>query len=499
MAKLGLECEIVDKGVYQRTIKRFKEANIAIPTFAQLADPATIPEKVKKALPKVDPDAPHSLNLFRVHWNNRVDRIGTVDIPDHVVLTEELTGVKAKIIVALGNRFPMIRTHKVLAAFGCLAPRVITGQFDPTTHKALWPSTGNYCRGGVAISRIMDCRGIAILPEGMSKERFQWLGDWVRHPEDIFRTPGSESNVKEIYDKCNELGKDPANIIFNQFCEFGNHLVHYLCTGKALVRAFETVCAKDKHLVPRAFVSATGSAGTIGAGDYLKEKYGSLTVAVEAVECPTILYNGFGEHNIQGIGDKHIPFIHNVMTTDLAVAIPERATDCLGVLFNTDIGRDYLTKRRNVPKALIDHLPAFGLSSICNILAAIKTAHYYQMGENDAILTIATDGYEMYETEKELALKKYFSNSFDEVNAGEVFGQHLSGMGTDYLLELSIKDKERIFNLGYYTWVEQQGVSIKEFTIRKDQNFWRDLRNLIPAWDEMITAFNKETKVLDKL
>ena len=346
-------------------------------------------------------------------------------------------------------------------------------------------------RGGVAISRIMDCHGVAILPEGMSSERFQWLEKWVVAPEDIVRTPGSESNVKEIYDKCAELDQDPNNIIFNQFCEFGNALIHHHCTGHALEKVFEHVRASHPDLRLKAFTSATGSAGTIAAGDYLKEKYGSLTVAVEALECPTLLANGFGEHNIQGIGDKHVPFIHNVMNTDLVAAISEVSTDSLGVLFNTDAGREYLIERKGLDPKLVADLSLLGFSSICNILAAIKTARYYNYGENDVLITVATDGYEMYETELAPAVDKYFGGSFDSVNAGEAFGQHLAGCGTDNLLELSHQDRNRIFNLGYYTWVEQQGVSLPEFEVRRGEKFWQELQDLIPAWDERIREFNR--------
>jgi hypothetical protein len=239
--QLGLATEIVDRAVYDNTIRRFRDARIVLPAFAELANPDQIPEAVRRHLAAIDPDAPHPLNLFRVHWHNDRTRRGHAEIPEHVVLPESLTGVSARIVVAFGNRFPMIGAHKVLAAYGCLAPRVITGQFDPTAHRAVWPSTGNYCRGGVAISRIMGCHGVAILPEGMSAERFRWLERWVAEPGDIIRTPGSESNVKEIYDTCAELERDPANIIFNQFCEFGNYLAHFLCTGRALSRIVESM------------------------------------------------------------------------------------------------------------------------------------------------------------------------------------------------------------------------------------------------------------------
>ena len=493
MKQLGLAREIVDRAVYERTVARFRDARIVLPTFAQLADPTRIPAEVLAALRGVDPDAAHPLNLFRAHWYNDAGRRVQAALPEHVVLPESLTGVKAKIVVALGDRFPMIRAHKVLAAYACLAPRVVTGQFDPTTHKALWPSTGNYCRGGVAISRIMGCRGVAILPEGMSEERFRWLEQWVADPSDIIRTPGTESNVKEIYDTCNALARDPANVIFNQFCEFGNHLAHYAVTGPALGRVFETVAAARPALRLAAFVSATGSAGTIAAGDWLKERFGARVVAVEALECPTMLYNGFGEHNIQGIGDKHIPLIHNVMNTDVVVAVSDRSTDALGVLFDADAGKRYLAERRGVDPAVIALLPAFGLSSICNVVAAIKTAKKLGLGADDVIVTVATDGAALYPSERAKALARDFGGAFDARHAETVFAEHLLGAGTEHVLRLTPTDQTRIFNLGYFTWVEQQGVSLADFTVRRDQAFWRGLRELLPAWDERIAEFNART------
>jgi cysteine synthase A len=498
LKRLGLEHEIVDKEAYGRSVERFRERNVAIPTFAELADPAAVPARIRAALAGVGPDEAHPLNLFRVHWHNSADRTGFTDLPEHVVLPPELTGVEAPIVVLLADRFPMIGAHKVLASYGCLAPRVITGQFDPTRHRAIWPSTGNYCRGGVAISRLMDCRGVAVLPEGMSRERFEWLERWVVDPSDIIRTPGTESNVKEIYDECNRLAADPQNVIFNQFSEFGNYLVHFEATGRAAAEVFGSLSSQTAGLRLAAFVSATGSAGTIAAGDYLKERFGTRVVAVEALECPTMLCNGFGEHNIQGIGDKHVPFIHNVMNTDLVVAVSDRATDRLNVLFNTEIGREHLA-RRHVPAATLDALGCLGLSSICNILAAIKTAKAMRYGAGDVVATIATDGAPMYASERELALARYFPDGFDPVSAGEVFGEHLLGAATDNVLELTHAERERIFNLGYFTWVEQQGMTIEEFVARKQQGFWEAIRSAVADWDAMIEDFNARTGVLDSL
>jgi cysteine synthase len=490
MRRLGLERDIVDEVVLDRATARCRDLGVTLPTFAQLAEPETIPATIQSRLASVDPDAPDPLNLFRAHWYNDASRARLAAVPGHVVLPEALTGVASPIVVALGDRFPMIASHKVIAAYGCLAPRIVTGQFDPASQRAIWPSTGNYCRGGVAISRIMGCRGVAVLPDGMSRERFAWLERWVADPADIIRTPGTESNVKEIYDRCAELDREPDTVIFNQFSELGNHVAHAALTGPALERVFRHVAAGLPGARAAAFVSATGSAGTIAAGDVLKERLGSRTVAVEALECPTMLANGFGEHNIQGIGDKHIPLIHNVMATDLVVGVTDRATDALLVLFNTEVGREHLV-RHGVDPDVVEALGSFGLSSICNVLAAIKVARHQRLGPHDVLLTVATDGAPMYGTELDRIAERDFPGGFDGVAAGETFGRWLAGAAEDHVLETTHADRDRIFNLGYYTWVEQQGVSLEEFEARRDQSFWRDTRAIVHRWDELIEAFNR--------
>lgn len=493
MKNLPLRETVVDRAVRDRNIKKLRESGALLPKFSELADPSTIPQSIQDDLKTVDPDAPLALNLYRVHWFN--SRRAIAGVPEHVVLPPSLTGTEAKIVVLFGNRFPMIRAHKVLAAYACLAPRIATGQFDLTKNRAVWPSTGNFCRGGVAISRILGCRGVAVLPAGMSVERFQWLEKWATNPKDIVRTPGLESNVKEIYDACAALSQDPANIIFNQFAEYGNYLVHYRCTGRAVGSVFESLSADDDSLRLRAFVAASGSGGTLGAGDYLKDEYGSLIAAVEALECPTLLNNGYGDHHIQGIGDKHIPLIHNVMNSDVAVAVSDKATDTLNVLFNSKVGREFLATRRGVPDEIIEHLGSLGLSSICNILAAIKTAKYYRMGPSDVVATVATDGAEMYASEVEKTRSSMFRGSFDAIDAAGIYGQYVLGASTDNLLELTRRERERIFNLAYFTWVEQQGYSLDEFECRKNESFWRGLQKFFPAWDAMIEEVNAEAAV----
>ncbi len=487
--------DIADRAAYDSAVEHLRRARVLLPTFSQLADPTTIPADIATMLESVEPDAPRPANLFRVHWNNDANRTGRTEIPGHLVLPEALTGTKARIVVALGYRFPLIAAHKVLAAYGCLVPRLVTGRFDPARHRAVWPSTGNYCRGGVAISRILGCRGVAVLPEGMSAERFAWLGRWVGDPGDIVRTTGSESNVKEIYDACARLAKDPANVILNQFSEFGNYLAHYLCTGRALEGIYEHQRTGQPALELAAFVAGTGSAGTLGAGDYLKERHRARIVAVEPIECPTLLYNGYGEHNIQGIGDKHVPFIHNVMNTDMVVGVSDKASDRLNLVFNSEAGRSYLTKRLGLDPALVRGLAALGLSGIANVLAAIKTAKRLDLSENHAILTVATDGAELYASERDKVAAAHYPNGFDEVAAAAAFGQHVAGIADDHVLELTHRERRRIFNLGYFTWVEQQGVPLDEFDARKDQGFWLGLRDLLPVWDRRIEEFNSRTGV----
>ena len=495
MKRIPLTRDVVDHRIRARNIEALAARGVILPTFSELSDPASIALSIQRELLAVDPDEPHPLNLFRVHWMNSRRDGSFTDVPDHVVLPASLTGVDARIVVLLGNRFPMIRAHKVLAAYACIAPRIASGQFDLERHRPVWPSTGNFCRGGIAISRILGTRGVALLPAGMSVERFRWLDKWVSDPSDVIRTPGTESNVKEIYDACVALSRDPANVIFNQFAEFGNYSIHYNCTGSAIGRVLDHLTSSDDRLRLRAFVAASGSAGTLAAGDFLKSRYGSVTVAVEALECPTLLNNGYGDHRIQGIGDKHVPLVHNAMNTDVVAAVSNRSTDAVNVLFNTPAGREFLAGKLLVPPDTIEQLGSFGVSSICNVIAAIKTAKYYRLGASDLIATVATDGAEMYASEVEKTLDAEFDGRFEALDAALVFGQSVLGATTDAFCELTLRERERIFNLGYFTWVEQRGYSVAEFERRRSQSFWRDLQDFVPVWDAMIAEVNSASSV----
>jgi cysteine synthase A len=481
----------INKDHRKHAIQRVREKNIIIPTFAQMKNPNLAPAPVKTELKKIGLWDITPRNLFRITWHNEpVAAGGGFGGVNYFEFPASLTGTPARIIALVGKWFPT-GAHKVGAAFGCLVPRLVTGQFDPTTQKAVWPSTGNYCRGGAYDSALLSCQSIAILPEGMSYERFQWLANIAG---EVIATPGSESNVKEIFDKCKELrlsGEDL--VIFNQFDEFGNYLWHYEITGQAMEEILkQTMGPKDDY---RGLVSATGSAGTIASGDYLKKIFPySKIVASEALQCPTLLENGFGAHRIEGIGDKHVPWIHNVKNTDMVVAIDDAAVVNLARLFNEPIGRSYLV-RQGVPEAVVNKLDLLGFSGISNVLSAIKFSKYYELGENDVVLTVLTDSMELYGSRlKEMSQE---AGEYSERDAAAHFEHYLLGQSTDNLLELRYTDRRRIHNLKYFTWVEQHGKTYDEINRQWYQpDYWTSFQCQVQEIDALIEEFNAEVGLL---
>lgn len=479
----------LNPAVIKKTAARCRERNIIIPTFAQMRDPSLVPGTITKELSKVGLWDINPLNLFRITWKNDIHS-GLYGSTNYVEVPQAITGVKAHIIGLVGKYFPT-GAHKVGAAFGCLVPRLVSGEFDPEKHKAVWPSTGNFCRGGAFNSALLGCTAVAILPEEMSKERFEWLR---QIGAEVIATPGCESNVKEIYDKCWELRKDPRNVIFNQFEEFGNPIWHYNVTGPAIEEVFGSLALKDKSATAdkraSAFVSATGSAGTIAAGDYLKKRFPQLKiVATEALQCPTLLMNGFGGHRIEGIGDKHVPWVHNVRNTDAVAAIDDE--DCMRVLrlFNEDAGRKYLSSI-GVSSIEYEQLPLLGISSIGNLLASIKTVKYFEMDERDVVFTIFTDSVELYGSRlKELQHERGAYSLLDAArdHAGPILHQNI-----DYFKELTYYERKAIHNLKYFTWVEQQGKTVEELNAQWEPEYWRKLlEDEVVEFDKLIVEFNK--------
>jgi len=475
----------------ERAVKRAKERNIIIPTYAQMKNPALIPDKVKAELKSIGLWDVSARNLFRINWHNEpVAKGGAYSGVNYIELPSALTGTKARVIALVGKWFPT-GAHKVGAAFSCLVPRLVTGQFDPTTQKAVWPSTGNYCRGGAYDSALLACQSIAILPEGMSKERFEWLKQIAG---ETIATPGSESNVKEIFDKCWELRKSGQDLmIFNQFEEFGNYLWHYEITGHAM----EEVIRKELRAGGRfgGVALTTGSAGTIACGDYLKQAFPtSQIIAREALQCPTLLMNGFGSHRIEGIGDKHVPWIHNVKNTDVVVAIDDNAVVNIMRLFNEPAGKAYL-KKQGIPESVVSHLDLLGFSGIANCLSAIKFAKYEELGEEDIVITVLTDSMELYTSR--IAEYRAEFGEFTENDAAATFDHYLKGVSSDYLLDLTTMERKRVHNLKYYTWVEQQGKTYEEINAQwDDENYWTDIQKQIPEIDSLIGEFNDRVGLL---
>ena len=482
----------INEEVRQRNIERCREKGIIYPTIAQMMDPSKIPAKIKDRLKETGLWDVDAANLFRITWRNEPkDKGGLHGDVNYIEIPKELTGVKARVFALVGKYFPT-GSHKVGATYGCLAPALVTGAFDSTKQKAVWPSTGNYCRGGAYNSVLLGCDSIAILPEEMSAERFNWLKEVAG---EVIATPGCESNVKEIFDKCHELDEERGDsiVIFNQFDEFGNYLWHYNVTGKAIEDLLTQEGVKADQL--KGYCSTTGSAGTIGAGDYLKQKYPEVKlVAGEALQCPTLLNNGFGGHRIEGIGDKHVPWVHNVRNTDMIIAIDDQDSMDVLRLFNEDAGKEYL-KAKGISSELIEKLPLLGISGIANVQMAIKMAKYYEMGEDDVVVTVLTDSEEMYTSRlKEMSDT---DGKFTSENAAAVYARSLMGMGIDNTLELSYYEKLRVHNLKYYTWIEQQGKTYEEINAQwYDKEYWTNIQALTGKIDALIDDFNKDVGIL---
>ena len=481
----------------KHNIQKAKENNVIIPTYQQMKDPEKVPEVIREKLKNVGLWDVNPLNLFRITWKNEPKEKGGLynKTPNYIELPPELTGVPARIVCMTGKWFPT-GCHKVGASFGCLAPRLVTGQFDATRHKAVWPSTGNYCRGGAFNSKLLAVDSIAILPAEMSRERFEWLSQIAG---EVIATPGCESNVKEIFDKTWELRNTRDDVmIFNQFEEMGNYLWHYQVTGSAFEDVFEHIKRPGDHFAGACFTS--GSAGTLASGDYLKEKYPHLKLAVgEALQCPTILDNGFGGHRIEGIGDKHIPWIHNVKNTDMAIAIDDEDSQRLLRLFNSPEGQKYLEKELGLSKELIEKLTWLGISGIANVLCCIKMAKYYELTEHDVVATVLTDSAVMYGSRIQELNDKH--GAYSDTAAAVDHNLHMLGIRTDNLLDLTYAERKRIHNLKYYTWVEQQGKTYEEINALwyDTANTWESIHNLDKKLDDLINEFNEETGVLKRI
>jgi cysteine synthase len=426
------------------------------PTFAEMRDPSRIKADVRKlALEKKRTDPLHPVNLFNITWKQ-----DDLSIP-HIVLPGELTGVDANIVVMIARHFPT-GAHKVGPAYSCLIEKQLAGELQPGRDRLVFPSTGNYGIGGAWVGPRMNYESLVVLPAEMSEERFEKIESYGAQ---VVKTPGSESNVKEIYDKVKELRRDAKNKILNQFAEFGNYRFHYDVTGHA---AQEVVKGVGNGKVA-AFVSAMGSAGTIAAGDFLKQQFPYCQiVGLEPVQCPTLHNAGFGAHAIEGIGDKHVTWIHNVLNMDWLICIDDQ--QCLKGLQLLQEGADVLVGEGVKPEVAKGFVDTFGVSSVCNILGAIKTAKVMKAGKGQNVVTIATDGFDRYPSVMQRLNRTIGRMTKDEAKRRmDIFRK---ADVNDWVQEGTKFHRTRWHNQKYYTWVEQQGKGITELRALANPEFW---------------------------
>src|SRR5512136_651888 len=359
------------------------------PTFEEMLHPEKIaPEIRKRALEMKTKDPNDPINLFNITWRDRNNGIY------YFVMPKELTNVDANIVVLYGKDFPT-GAHKVGAAYSVLIEKILFGEVDPAKHTVVWPSTGNYGIGGAWVGGRVGTKSIVVLPAGMSKERFQMIESFGAQ---VIKTVGSESNVKEIYDETHRLSQDPKVRILNQFEVMGNYRFHYHVTGNTIVELADVLKKQGiGNGKIAAYCSAMGSAGTIAAGDRLKQVWPDhKIVGLEPTQCPTLYNNGYGAHDIQGIGDKHVTWIHNVMNMDAIMCLDD--IECKkGLQMLVEEPGIQLLAEKGVPETKARKLATiFGISGVCNVLGAIKTAKFYGMGRDDVIVTICTDAIDRY-------------------------------------------------------------------------------------------------------
>lgn len=451
------------------------------PTFEEMLHPEKIDPAIRQAAINARVEDPlNPINLFNITWKNDDNAIY------HYVLPKELTGVEAPIVVLHSVHFPT-RSHKVGATYSVLIEKELFGEVDPRLHTLVWPSTGNYGIGGAFVGCRMNFDSVVILPEEMSRERFEMIEHLGAR---VIATPGSESNVKEIYDKAWELVRADPNVrVLNQFEVMGNYRFHYFVTGNTIAELANVLKAKGiGNGRIAAFVSAMGSGGTIAAGDRLKQLWPDhKIVGLEPVQCQTLYNNGYGAHRIEGIGDKHATWIHNVRNMDLLMCIDDMESVRGLALLTNPVGMQTLVSRYGVPEVDVETMSQFfGISSVCNVLGAIKTAKFCRFGPDDVIVTICTDAIDRYHSVMEWLDQT--EGKMDEALAVGRMESTFHGQKLDYVLEGSDSVRKRWHNLKYYTWVEQQGKSVEELDAQRDPNWWIKHQELIAAIDARIQA-----------
>jgi cysteine synthase len=458
------------------------------PTFEEMLHPHKIAPQIReKSLKAKTTDPLDPINLFNITWRDANNQVY------HVVLPKQLTGVDANIVVIYGCKFPS-GSHKVGAAYSVLLEMELFGEVDPAIHTLVWPSTGNYGIGGAWVGGRMGCDSLVVLPAGMSRERFELIHSYGA---EVIKTPGSESNVKEIYDETHRLRASGEHVrILNQFEVMGNYRFHYHVTGNTVAELADELAKQGIGSGKiSAFVSAMGSAGTIAAGDRLKQVWPDhKIVGLEPIQCPTLYNNGYGAHDIEGIGDKHVTWIHNVLNMDALMCIDDQ--DCKKALqvFAEPDARLTLIERYGLDADLVERFSTlFGISSMCNIIGAIKTARYYNFGKDDVVVTVATDGIDRYYSVMD-NMKQTFGALDEAATVGRVEGIFHAAR-TDWVMPSTPDARQRWHNLKYYTWVEQQGKTVEELDAQRDPQWWLAHQRRVQEIDARLEKLRMQEKV----
>jgi len=447
------------------------------PTYAEMRNPALLPPAVRKAaLAKAKGDALHPLNLFNITWRNSENRVR------HIVLPRELTGVAANIVVLLGRDFPS-GSHKVGPAYATLMEGELAGEIRPGENTVIGPSTGNFGIGTAYISKLMGYSCVVIMPDSMSAERYERIR---RYGGGLDLTPGSESDVILVLERTHDhFMKDPNNKVLAQFELLPNYQFHRHVTGDA---ALEAARGSGNGRVA-AFVSAPGSAGTLAAGDEIKARFpDSVICAVEPTECSTLFNNGRGQHRIEGIGDKMVTLIHNVLTTDYVMMVHD--DDCVAGLKVLQDGHKILERVLKLSSGSLTWLQDwFGISSVCNILGAIKTAKLLDLGPNENIVTVATDGFDRYPSVMADLEKR--RGPTNDVILAEWFDQIFRGASRSDTLDVrSPEQKDRLFRMKREVWT-RFGYTDDYLEQMQSQAFWDAEYAKIEPTDRALLAARK--------
>lgn len=440
------------------------------PNYDEMLYPEKIEKDVReKALKSLEENELDPINLFNITWKDRDNKVRKI------VLPKEITGVDANIVVMLGKGFPS-GSHKVGPAYSTLIEGCVEGEINPGEHTILGPSTGNFGIGVSYICRLMGYDAVVIMPDNMSRERYERI---KKYGASLELTPGSESDVILTLEKTHEMMKNPKNRALAQFELFPNYRFHRYVTGNSAIEAVKGI--GNGRIA--CFTSAPGSAGTIAAGDEIKNAFPEAKIAaLEPYECSTLATGGRGQHRIEGIGDKMCTLIHNILTTDFVVLIED--DDTVKGLKVIHDGTDTLVKMGITKDDAVYMKNLFGPSGICNILGAIKMAKYLRLGPDDNVVTIATDGFDRYDSVIQDLDRRYLEveDFVMERWAKDIFLGAADDMVYDFRKSSA---KKQLFDQKEKDWIKF-GYSKEYLDSMKDMSFWDNEYNKVFDYNRKI-------------